>query len=375
VYGPERWDVVGGAEWSWWDLWFCVVAVADFGGELDRLEADLVGGLRSPRSVGGLLREDVEAKLSHLGDLRARLAAAGVDAVALVAVGKGPGVLSKARTKVLKQSASGSSSMTVAMFATPRARLERRARRGHWGSFPVDPAGFYDKFRRTVEGRDFVGERRTLTLAGQLSERLDRLATSCRGPAEELALYRAFHTAGLELADRADDSFGSLGDLRVEAFEAYVDIDWAAAGIPDNAYWQDLCELLTWEPYSLTYRRPTLPFLHAKATHADLIESILLGVADEHRSVHLDSEADEALELVAWMHIAARRYSRYPATAQRLGSERAGPVLALAESAVRGHKPAIALAVFRAADRPGRDQDRLRARCVELTGVHVDEAG
>ncbi|MGH9150459.1 MAG: hypothetical protein ACRD0F_08995 [Acidimicrobiales bacterium] len=144
--------------------------------------------------------------------------------------------------------------------------------------------------------------------------------------------------------------------------------------MPDAAYWQDLCELLMWEPYSLTYRRPTLPFLHANATHADMIESILLGLADEHRSAYIDSEADEALALVAWMHIAGRRFSRYPATAQRLGSDHAGPVLALAESAVRGHKPGIALAVFRAADRPGRDQDRLRARCVELTGMHVDEA-
>ncbi|MGH9284102.1 MAG: hypothetical protein ACRD0M_00265 [Acidimicrobiales bacterium] len=139
MYGPERWDTVGATEWSWWDLWFCVVGVADFGGDLDRLEADLVGGIRSPRSVGGLLREDVEAKLSHLGDLRSRLAAAGVDAADLVAVGKRPGVLSKARTKVLKQSAYQSSSMTAAMNETPRARLEARARRGHWGSFPGRP--------------------------------------------------------------------------------------------------------------------------------------------------------------------------------------------------------------------------------------------
>ncbi|MGH9186697.1 MAG: hypothetical protein ACRD0U_12925, partial [Acidimicrobiales bacterium] len=117
---------------------------------------------------------------------------------------------------------------------------------------------------------------------------------------------------------------------------------------------------------------PDAPVPHAKATDSDMIESILFGLADGHRSAHLDYQADEALALVASLHIAARRYRRYPATAARLGSDRAGPVLALAESALRGHKPDIARQVFRAADRPGRDQHRLRDRCLELTGAHLD---
>lgn len=68
--GPESWATVAGVEWCWWDLWFCVLAVADFGGDLDRLEADLVGRLRSPGWVGAS-RSEAEAKLSHLADLRA----------------------------------------------------------------------------------------------------------------------------------------------------------------------------------------------------------------------------------------------------------------------------------------------------------------
>lgn len=371
VYGPEPWASVGGVDWCGWDLWFCVVAAADFGGDFDRLEADLVGRLRSPGWVG-VSGQDVEYKLSHLADLRARLAAAGLDANDLTAAGKGPGVLSKARTKILKQSASGSS-MTPAMLETPRVLLERRARRGHWPVFPVDPARFYEKFCRTVEVDAFISERRTLTLTGQLWERLCRLADSCRGPSDKLALYRAFHTAGLELADRADDGFGSVGDLRADAFETYLDIDPAEAGMAVDLYWQDLCELLVWEPHSLTFRGETLPFRRAKAAQTDMIESILFALADEHRSAHLHHQADEALELVAWLHIAARRYRRYSDTARRLGSDHASPVLALAESALRGHKPDIAAEVFAAADRPGRDQHRLRARCLELTGVPLED--
>ncbi|MGH9184428.1 MAG: hypothetical protein ACRD0U_01205, partial [Acidimicrobiales bacterium] len=186
----------------------------------------------------GVSRHDVEANLSHLADLRTRLGATALDASHLAVEGRGPGVLSRARAKILKQSASGSS-MTPAMLETPRTRLERRARWGHWAAFPVDPARFYTKFQRSVEVRDTIGERRTLTLTGQLWDRLCRLAGSRRAPAEELALYRAVHTAGLELADRADDGFGCVGDLRADAFEAYVEIDRAAAGMPGDAYWQD----------------------------------------------------------------------------------------------------------------------------------------
>lgn len=59
------------------------------------------------------------------------------------------------------------------------------------------------------------------------------------------------------------DSYGVVGDLRVDAFPIYVEIDWAAVGMPDEAYWQDLCELLVWEPYSLTWQNESLPFKRA----------------------------------------------------------------------------------------------------------------
>jgi hypothetical protein len=286
AFGPERWATVADAEWCWFDLWFCALAVADFGGDLGRLEADLVGRLRSPAWMG-VFGLDVEAKLSHLADMRVRLAVAGSTAPELATLGKGPGVLSKARAKIFKQSAYGSS-MTPARLDTPRQRRERRARTGRWRSFPVSPAASYGKCRRTVGVRDVIPERRTLRLTGELWDRLCRYSQSCKGAADELALYRAFHTPGLELADRVDDSFGCVGDLRVDAFEAYLDIDRAEAGMSEEAYSQDLCELLVWEPYALTYGREALPFRHATAGQAQLIEAILFGLAEEHRSVHLD---------------------------------------------------------------------------------------
>lgn len=291
-------------ECCWWDLWFCVLAAADFGGDLDRLEADLVGRLRSPAWTG-VSGSDVESKLSHLADLRVRLAGAGLGAGALDAAGRRPGVLPRARSKILKKPVQPWS-MTAAMVETPRVRLERRARRGHWDSFPVDPAGSYERFRRSVEVRDFIHEDRTFALTRQLWDRLCQLDDACRGAADRLALFRAFHTAGLELADRADDSYGVVGELRVDAFEAYLDIEWAAAGMPDGAYWQDLCELLVWEPHGLTFVRGSRPLRQATGAHADIVEGILIALAEEHRVVHLDHQADEALNLVASLRVAHR---------------------------------------------------------------------
>ncbi len=68
-------------------------------------------------------------------------------------------------------------------------------------------------------------------------------------------------------------------------------------------WWQDLCELLVSEVYALTHQCETLAFRHVPAGQADLVEGILLGLAGEWRSAYQDYQADEALQLVAWLHI------------------------------------------------------------------------
>ena len=68
IYGPEPWRTNRNVVFSHWDLWFCVVAVADHDGDLDQLAAAIEGDLRSFAS------STAEGKLSHLDDLRRRLA-------------------------------------------------------------------------------------------------------------------------------------------------------------------------------------------------------------------------------------------------------------------------------------------------------------
>jgi hypothetical protein len=117
IYGPEPWTTKRGAAWSYWDLWFCVVALADHDGDLDALGEAIENGGRTFGSG------TVESKLSHLDDLKRRMAQAGIDARALASEEDAdPRTRAKARTKVLKQGLYPRD-MTEPMWHTPRQRL------------------------------------------------------------------------------------------------------------------------------------------------------------------------------------------------------------------------------------------------------------
>ena len=84
VFGPEPWQEVAGRTWSHWDLWYCLVLVSDFDGDWAALAEEL-WRRRSPY----LLTLDEEAKNSHLDDVRARLADAGLGPTELAGVAAG----------------------------------------------------------------------------------------------------------------------------------------------------------------------------------------------------------------------------------------------------------------------------------------------
>jgi len=371
VFGPEPWSDVAGRPWSHWDLWFAAVAVSDHDGSFDDLEARLVAQLRS--HVG---RQGAESKLSHLADLRSRLEAAGFSAADLATpeVLADKRALARARKKVSDDWVEGRA-MTSAMVETPRVRLVRRARHGRWSAFPVDPERYYTSFRRNVEVKDHISKYKSFTAVDRVEDRLRSLDEPSLTPAQRLALYRAFHTAGLELADRADDSHGNVGQLRRDAWHTYLGIDWQATGLAAEDYWADVCDLAVFEDYALNYQEETLPWRGVPAGHAELIEGLLLDLAAECRSHYLDYQAEEALQQLAWLAVGGRRFSRYVEAAARLGSDHWMPIEAMAESALRPGRQELAVEVFRAADRPGFHQRHLRQRCLALTGVDIDDEG
>lgn len=368
IFGAEPWTTAAGVEWCHFDWWFALVITTDFDGDPDALRTQLESTLRSSLHR----RDDTQAKLSHLADLRARLDAAALDFEDLAEVEEpDKRVLGKARRKVLDQALEGRA-MTEAMRNTPAHRLEQRARFGHWDRFPTNPDRFYE--RLTGRRNDtFVSKGRSFDATRRLRDRLDKLDGPRRTLPDRLSLYRAFHTVGLELAHRGDDSYGVIGELRLEAFKTYLAIDWTTAGMDPVDYWQDLCELLVCETHALTYDDDTLPFRHVPAGQADLVETILLSLEAEYRAAYEDFQADEAVQLVAWLHLAGRRYTEYVDTARLLGSDHWRPIVALAESALAGHRHELAIDVFRAADQPGHHRDHLRAKCQQLTDVNPSD--
>lgn len=263
--------------------------------------------------------------------------------------------------------------MTEPMRATPRALLQRRARVGSWPSFPVSPELFYVELHPLVEVGRHLPKARTFAATRRLTKALQRLDLPGLRLAERIALYRAFHTAGVELADRADDSHGNVGQMRGAAWRVYVGLDWRAAGIGPELWWRDLCELIVWEPYALGHRHEILPYESARIAEIPLIESMLTDPVAEHESVHLRWQADEARQQIAWLHVAGRACDEFPRIAGFLGSEHWMPIDAMARAAVDAGRRDIALEVFRAADQPGFHQGHLRRLCRELTGVRLGD--
>lgn len=363
IYGPERWQARHGTAWSHWDLWFCAVALADHDGDLDALAEAIENGGR----VSG--RGTAEAKLSHLDDLKRRLAEACIDARQL-AGGKDidPKTATKARAKVLKQGLYPRD-MTEPMWHTPRERLYERAMRGRWHVFPVSPQPFYERLSNGL-GEGFRSKGQTFRLARRLEaaiERLDR--DTAKSASDRLGARRALVAWCYRAMERCDDSYGVIGELAREALLTYATLPYQPTGIGAEDWCEDLCELLAWEDWGLLHRHETRPFAQLRGELAEHADRFMLSLADELRAHRLRHEADQTLMNVAYLHIAAGRLTRFVPVAAQLGSDYWMPIVALAEAAIKRGRGDIARAVFAAADQPGLQRDYLLQRSTELTGT------
>jgi hypothetical protein len=363
IYGPEPWRTKRDAVWSYWDLWFCVVAVADNDGDLGGLAAAIED------RGGSFLSDTVEAKLSHLDDLRVRLTEARIDAAALAGDASADArVRGKARTKVLKQGLYPRD-LTDAMRHPPRGRLYERALRGRWDRFAVSPEPFYERLANGL-GEGYRSKGQTFALERRIEaarERLDRITAT--DPSARLAARRALVAFCYRAMERCDDSFGLIGELAREALFTYARLPLAPAGIAAEDWCEDLCELLIWEDWGLLHRHETKPFAQVSGPLADHAERFLVALSDELRGHRLRHEADQALENIAYLHIAAGRLTSFAPAAAKLGSDRWMPIVALAQAAISRGRPDIARNVFAAADQPGLQRDYLHQRCTELTGT------
>ncbi len=223
----------------------------------------------------------------------------------------------------------------------------------------------------TVQRRHHVTKGQSCSMVDRLVKRLGDLDGPRRSLRDRLALYRGFHTAGLELADNVDDSFGVIGEARTEAWLTYLSIDWRTTGIDPEAYWRDICELRIWEPYAIDHDNSLEWFTSATVDDVDMIEPILLELETEHRDAILDWEAEEALQALADLYIATGSHDRLAGVAERLGSRWWRPIEAMATALLEAGNRDAAVAVFAAADQPGMQRDYLRRRCEVLCGSQL----
>jgi hypothetical protein len=363
IFGPEPWEERAGRSWSHWDLWFCLVCLTETDGDWRALEEEIVTRDRQ-RSVTSRVWE---RKRSHLLDLQGRLEEAGLRPADLAADHLDDKTLrAKARRKVLDQELAGRD-LTPAMRDTPRRRLRARALHGYWDEFPVSPAQDYEMFA------DLVGaEHRSFRLATEIEaiateEHEDRAGD----PARQLALWRAVLTAGVEaFLYGLRDSDGAVGTFLGDALETYASLPWRDAGIDASVYWADLCEWCIWEDWGIRHRRDTAPFRGARKRDVALVEQLLLDLEAEHRSHRLDYEADEALQLVAWLAVATRSFDRFVSAAERLGVEWWMPVDAMGEAAANAGERDLAADVYGAAIAGGGwHVEHLSRLCRQRTGL------
>jgi hypothetical protein len=234
--------------WPEWDRRFCVLCVADYGGDWEWLFDPSAYGQSGSARNG-------EAFWSHVLDLRRRLDEAGLDAAAVAGERvTAKGVAAEARRKVFKR-ALVNNEPSVPMIQTPRVRLAQRAATGNWDGFPVSPRPFHDRLVRSSGiDRWTFGEGATMVFADEFQAGVAVAERDAGGdPAVVLAVRRAALTVAVFAQEAGDDSSGYLGAVGQEMILAYARTDWPVTGIVASLYWQDLLEYLIWEDYALTH--------------------------------------------------------------------------------------------------------------------------
>lgn len=350
---------------SYWDLWFAIVTVNDYDGDLDRL----AGHFREERSRS-LSREAATGRLSHLRDLQSRLGEAGVSIAAVLEAASPDLVKQEERRavgRVLKYN-ERQYERSVAMRCTPQDRLYPAVLRQHWSQFPVSPELYADRLAKRFNWDRFYGENASHGLARKLDSetaRAEKLLAK-DAVAEALAMLRSLMAVAVELIAIADDSYGAIGDSFQEAFKLYLRLPWRESGIEGEVLLRDLIDFLTWEDYGLTYRQADGYFAGLSMAETDFCLAHLRKRYTELMALDLDYQAEEALTLTGQVVAEQQRFELFEDLAREMAAEEWRRIILLADVAVKAEKKDLAKAVFEAALTHGPHLDFLRRKYEQL---------
>src|SRR5262245_27765898 len=350
-------------ELSYWDLWFTLVADADFEGSWERF----VEHLRVQKNQGGSSRL-AERKLSHLRELERRLRHADVAISTIVAqIDPLPVELRRARNQVLTR-APREDEWSDAMRHTPRQRHYAYALRGFWPCFPVSPASYAERLTAQFHTRRWFSENQSFGLARKLDAFLEDVASVIQQAqyAQAQAMLRAFLTVVIELMEVADDSFGCLGDSFRDGFAKYLALPRDETGIDATVFFHDLLTLLIWEDSGLTYEQTDGYFAGLTPQEGDLCIDYVPQQLQELQADDLDYQYEEALTLLGQVVAEQHRFDRFEELARQMGTRHWKRIIVLADRAVKQRKRKLAIAVFEAALSPGMHEGFLRKKYEQL---------
>ncbi len=342
---------------SYWDLWFALVANANFDGSWDQLVTHL-------RSQPGASSRLAERKLSHLRDLQQRLQQADVAIPDLVAQAPpSPTELRRAQNQVLKRDLR-EHEWSEAMRYTPRQRRYAHAMRGFWPCFPVSPEPYAVELASRFQTRSWFSASQSSRIADRLDTFVSRAERERNDDqhAQAQAMLRAFLTVVIELMAVADDSYGSLGDSFHGGFASYLAIPLEVTGIEDTVFFHDLLTLVIWEDYGLTYDQMDGYFERLTLEAGDLCMAYLRQQSEALKADDLDYQAEKALTWIGQVAAEQNRFEQFESLANEMGTREWKRIIVLADRAVKKRKRKLAAAVFEAALGPGMHERLLRQK-------------
>ena len=354
---------------SYWDLWFSIVAVLMHNGDLDRLARRI----KDEKSMIRYNRNSIERKRCHIRDLKRRLVEASVipGDVVLAAVDLAKTEKQRALKKVM-ESIDREQEFSEPMRNTPRKRRFEHALRGYWDRFPVSPEPYAEKVWGHFRSKKFYSKNASFRISRILDGYVEQAKKLLEGgkAAQAQALLRGWMTVIIELIQKADDSFGSIGMSFDEGFTAYIKIPLEQTRIDDAVYFSDLLDFLIWEDYGLTDRGIEGYFRRLTEGQADLcIEHLRLEITallDDD----LEYESEEALTLLGQLVAEQERFDDFEDLARQMGSRAWRRIVRLADIAMKRQKQSLALKVFEAAMTKGDHLDFLTKKYEKLKQGH-----
>jgi hypothetical protein len=253
------------------------------------------------------------------------------------------------------------------MIDTPSTLLSQRAMRGNWPSFPVNPSNYDATFARLrLPQGAYPGYRFIPFVAQQLEDAREQGVRHAVSPAERLAVTRWMMTATVEIMQAVDDSGGSMGPLFESILRGYLAVIWESGIQPEIAL-RDVIEFGIWEDYGLSDDMERL-LIAIPPCHGDLAVRIFEETTAELFIHGLEYQYGKAHSMWATFLVAHGRAGEFEYVARRIAADAGRPIATMGEAAWSLGRKDVARAVFAAANRPGRDRDRIREACVKITG-------